>query len=81
MKGRLNLSIGMSLDGSMEGLRDEKPDEYPEPRLSGIRRSEPLREGGCLVEVISSVEESLRDMVVVWEKEGLGRKGVNQQDE
>lgn len=63
---RPNLSIGISLEGSIDGLRDEKPEEYPEPRLSGRRRSEPLREGGCLVEVISRVEESLRaDMMVV----------------
>ena len=59
----------------MDGLRDEKP----EPRRSGGRRSEPLRDGGCLAEVISRVEESLRDMVVVGGREGGGReKGIYQ---
>jgi hypothetical protein len=54
-----NLSIGISLDGSIEGRLDA-PDEYPDPRLSAGLRSEPRREAGCFVEVISRVDESLR---------------------
>jgi len=63
----------------MEGRLEEKPEEYPDPRLSGRRRSEPLREAGDFADVISRVDESLHvaDMtvvmvVVVGEKEGTG---------
>lgn len=53
--------MGISLDGSIEGRLDEKPDsEYSDPRLPLGRRSEPRREAGCFVEVISRVDESLR---------------------